>query len=405
MGIIARTPERKISIRLLVLLALVTSLGPFSLDLYLPSLPALRLELSASERAAHLTVTSCIIGLAMGQLLAGAVTDTVGRRNPLLIGMTTWIVFTIACGLVTSMTTLSGMRFLQGLSAGIGVAVARAILSDLDPEHLAQHMSRMMLVLAAVPILAPAIGGVVLSMTDWRGLFFVLAGVGAIFSVAVAICVPETLPKNKRIPTPRGAARTVFSTYSRLLTSVNFMLPTIVSGAAMAVMFGYIGVSPFLFQEFFGLSPTQYGLLFGANSVALIAGFQLSTVFLRWISVQRLYLYCALTGTAAAITMGVSATVWPPKLAPIVACLAVVLFVAGLVVPLTSAAAIASAQGHAGGASGLMGALQFFLGALLGSLPPALPFGQTAAVPLAALFFLCLLAPLMLARTRTSRRW
>lgn len=373
--------------KLMVLLAVVTSFGPFSLDLYLPGLPDLRTDLGADAATAHLTVTACIAGLALGQLVAGLVPEHLGRRPPMLLGMSVWVLATTCCAAAPTIETVMTLRLVQGIGAGIGIAVVRVVIADLDPDRLARHVSRMMLVLAAVPVLAPSLGAVVLTFTDWRGVFVLLAAIGVVFLAATWRWLPETHPRDRRTVVPGGARRTL-ARYRRLLGNPRFLRPVAVSGAALGVMFAYIGDSSFVFRDGYGFSEMQYGVLFGANAVALVVGIQVSPLLAERLGRRPVLLVAAAAGTAAAGAMTALADTGAGGPLAVAVCLGVVLLCAGSLVPLSTAAALQADHAHRSVASGLMGAAQFAIGGALGALPALLP--GDGAVPLGLVTGLCL---------------
>src|SRR5882724_11258541 len=180
------------NLRVLVLVAMITAFAPLSMDLYLPGLPDLRADLGASDQQAQMTVTLCIVGLALGQFWTSLIPDRFGRRRPLVVGMTGWVIATVLCALAPNITAILALRLCQGLGAGAAIALARTVVADLDPDNLSMHLSRMMLVLSVVPVLAPVIGGVVVSVTNWRGLFGCLAATGSLLLLVMILALPES---------------------------------------------------------------------------------------------------------------------------------------------------------------------------------------------------------------------
>ncbi len=177
----ARQPEGPQGIRLLVILGALTALGPLSIDMYLPALPSLPHQLSATTSAAQLTLTACLIGLGLGQLVAGPISDAHGRRRPILAGVALYVAASVLCVLVPSVGALIVLRFVQGLAGGVGIVNARAVVGDLYHGAAAAHFFALMMAVAGVaPILAPHAGGQLLHLTAWRGIFAAIAGVGLI---------------------------------------------------------------------------------------------------------------------------------------------------------------------------------------------------------------------------------
>lgn len=372
------------SLRVLILAAMITAFAPLSLDLYLPALPELRTELGASEPQARFTLTACIIGLALGQLLVSMIPERFGRRPPLIIGIAFWVLMTLACAFAPTIWAVMAIRLGQGIGAGVAVALARAVVADLDRANLSTHLSRMMLVLSVVPILAPALGGLAMNFTDWRGLFIGLALTGMVLLFLVATILKESY----RPQATRPRSNPLFPMYA-LMRSRAFLLPALISGASFGVMFAYIGESPFLFRDHFGMEPLPYGLLFGFNATALIVGFQIGPrLERRWGSRASLQAGSAI-GAVGATTMFISSIVAPNLAIPVVISLMLVLCGAGILNPVSTAVAIDSHPLEVGAASGVSGALQFFMGGIIGTIPSLLLTNDGAAA-LALVTLTCL---------------
>jgi len=354
-----------VSLGLLTLLAVITSFGALSLDLYLPGLPQLQRDLGASSVEAQLTVTSCIAGLAAGQLISGLIANMAGRRLPLLLGSSLWTVATFCCSLAQSVPELIGLRFIQGLGAGVGIAIARSVIADRDPQHLLKHLARMFLVLASIPVVAPTVGALVINVSGWRHMFVLLSGVGAGYLVCIFFLLKESLPQSLRTPL---AVRPALSSYQSLLSSKYFRRAALTSGMTFGVMFTYIGTSPFIFRDGFDLSAVQYGLLFGGNAFFLITGMQVSAFLVRHFGPTLTQLGAACAGAGAALTMALLAFTLGHTLVGTIVPLMAALFSNGVLMPVSSAAAMGTNQRAAAGASGVMGAVQFAVGGAVGAL-------------------------------------
>jgi MFS transporter, DHA1 family, multidrug resistance protein len=375
----------RLSIGLLTLLAVITSFGALSLDLYLPGLPRLQRDLGTSPAAVQLTVTSCIAGLAAGQFASGLIADMAGRRQPLLLGSALWTVATFCCSLVQSVPQLIGLRFVQGLGAGAGIALARSVIADRDPQHLVKHLARMFLVLASIPVLAPTAGALVINLSGWRHMFVLLSGVGVVYLFCIFFLLEESLPQHLRTPL---AVRPALSSCHTLLSSKHFRRSAFTSGMTFAVMFTYIGTSPFIFRNGFGLSAVQYGLLFGGNAFSLIAGMQVSAFAVRRFGPALTQLCAACSGAIAALTMALLALTAGHSLVGTVAPLVVLLFSNGMLMTVSSAAAMAANQRAAAGASGVMGAVQFAVGGVVGALVAVV--ARASVIQLALTLLACL---------------
>src|SRR4051794_20402412 len=293
-GDLLRPRER---LRLVLVLGFLTAIGPLTIDMYLPSLPTITAQLHASAAAVQLTLTGTLAGLALGQLLVGPLSDAVGRRAPLLAGVAVHILASILCVMAPNLAVLGTLRVLQGLGAAAASVVAMAIVRDLFTGLAAAKLfSRLMLVVGAAPILAPTLGGLVLRWTSWRGVFVVLALFGIAIITVAALFLPETLPA--RLRRNGGVVGTVRD-YGRLFGDRPFVGLILVAGLSMAALFAYVAGSSFVFQEEYGLSQQQFGLVFGAGAVGLITATQLNVRLLRrWTPSQ--ILVTALAGGAGA---------------------------------------------------------------------------------------------------------
>ena len=217
----------------------------------------------------QLTLTACVLGLAIGQILIGPVSDSLGRRRPLLVGLAVFTLASVACAVAPAMWVLDVGRFVQGLAGAAGLVISRAMVRDLyGGTEAARFFSTLGAVISLGPIVAPAIGGAVLLVTTWPGVFGFLAAVGVVLFGAVLLGTRETLPRERRRPASLGLA---LVTYRELLTHRRFMAYTLAAALAFAALFAYISASSFVYQRVFGVSPQVYGLLFGLNGLAILA--------------------------------------------------------------------------------------------------------------------------------------
>ncbi|MFG1660860.1 multidrug effflux MFS transporter [Micromonospora chersina] len=383
---------------LLVLLGTLTAIGPLSLDMYLPAFPAMTRDLGADQAGIQLSLTTCLIGLAVGQFVTGPLSDRWGRRRPVLIGVVAYTVLALACAAAPSAPVLAAARFAQGLAGGMGVVVARAVVRDLySGREAAKYFSRLTLVFGVAPVAAPSVGSLVLRFGDWRAVFLTLAAIGLLLSVAVARRLPETLPAERRSTGGLGAtARTMRS----LAADRVYLGYALTQGFAFAGLFAYISGSSFVFQDVFGVSAVAFSLIFGLNALALVATGQANARLLDRFSPRRLLVAALVVGGVAA------AGVLTGALAGSLAVVAVTLFAfvgsLGMVTPNSTALALDAHARHAGTAAALMGGVQSVVGALAAPLVGL--GGEGSAVPmavvLAAAAALSLTAVLTLARPR-----
>src|SRR3954471_16800112 len=252
----------------------MVAIGPLSIDMYLPGLPEITRSLDASAAAVQLTLTAVVVGLALGQLVAGPLSDRIGRRRPLVVGLLAYSAVSLLCALAPSVGALTALRFLQGLAGGAGIVIGRAVVRDLYSGAAASRLfSSLMLVTGLAPILAPVIGAQVLKVTAWQGIFVVLAGLALATLTLAAVALPETLPPERR---DRGGLAATLATLRGLLGERTFMGYALTAALAFGALFAYISGSSFVLQEVYGLSPQAFSLAFGANGLGLVAGSQIN---------------------------------------------------------------------------------------------------------------------------------
>ncbi|MGY1769678.1 multidrug effflux MFS transporter [Blastococcus sp. SYSU D00813] len=388
---------------LLVLLGALSAFGPLSMDLYLPALPAVEDDLRAGQSPVQLTLSAVALGLAAGQLVAGPLSDRFGRRGPLLLGVGAWALASLLCALSPTVWVLVAIRLLQGLGGAAGIVLARAIVRD---RYEGTEAARVFAVLASIggaaPVLAPVVGGQLLRVTDWRGLFVVLAGIGLALLVAAAWRLPETLPPDRRVP---GGVRTTLRNGRSLLRRRAFLAAVLSQGLAFGALFTYISGSSFVLQDGFGLSAQQFSLVFAANGVGIVLAGQVSRVLVARTG-SRLLVRAGLGAQAlgsAALLVAALAGAGLPVVLP---ALFVVVSATGLVLPNATALAMADAARTAGTASALVGVGQFAVagvGAPLAGLGPAGTLLPMAAVMLGFALLGGLAAAALAGRTDPAR--
>ncbi|GLF93967.1 multidrug effflux MFS transporter [Streptomyces yaizuensis] len=379
---------RRAGILVTLVLGGLTALPPLSMDMYLPALPAVTDSLSASAATVQLTLTACLAGMALGQLVVGPMSDKWGRRRPLLVGMVVYIVATALCAMAPTAGFLIGLRLLQGLAGAAGIVIARAVVRDLyDGEEMARFFSTLMLISGVAPVIAPVIGAQVLRVTDWRGVFVVLTVVGVLLTLVVVRWLPETLPPERRHSGGVGAA---LRTMRGLLADRVFSGYVLVGGFAFAALFAYIAASPFVVQDIYGGSAQTFSLLFAVNSIGLIAVGQLNGRVL----VGRVHLDAVLavglgvlTLAGLALVLMTSGVFGDPGLAGVAAGLFVLMAAMGLVMPNITARALGRTPHAAGSASALIGTSSFLTGALVSPLVGVA--GEGTAVPMAVVQLVC----------------
>ncbi|WP_405596850.1 Bcr/CflA family multidrug efflux MFS transporter [Streptomyces sp. NBC_01410] len=387
------TAARRVGLLVTLVLGGLTALPPLSMDMYLPALPAVTRSLGAPAATVQLTLTACLAGMALGQLVVGPMSDKWGRRRPLLVGMIVYVAATAVCALAPTVDLLIGFRLLQGLAGAAGIVIARAVVRDLyDGVEMARFFSTLMLISGVAPIIAPLIGGQVLRITDWRGIFVVLTAVGILLTLVVAKWLHETLPPERR---HGGGVGDALRTMRGLLADRVFTGYTLTGGLAFATLFAYISASPFVVQEIYGASPQTFSLLFGVNSVGLITLGQINgKVLVGRVSLDKALGFglgvVMLAATALLLmTSGVFGRV---GLLPVAVGLFVLMSAMGLVMPNTNALALLRTPHAAGSASALIGTSAFLIGAIASPLVGIA--GEQTAVPMAVVQLTCALGAL-----------
>ena len=390
-----------------VVLGLLSTFGPISLDLYLPALPQLAAELEASTSAAQLTITACLIGLAVGQIIAGPLSDRFGRKRPLMIGLVAYALASLACAFAWSVTVLLVLRLVQGLAGAAGIVIARAVARDLyEGRRLVVFFSRLVLISGLAPVIAPVLGGQLNRVMTWRGIFGVLAGIGVVLILAGWLGLKESLPQERR---HTGGLGETLRGFGVLVRDRFFVGVALAGGLAGASMFAYIAGGTFVLQRIYGLSPQGFSLAFGVNSVGIMAAAQLSGRLTRRMSPVRVLavgLAVNLTGAlclAATVLLGLG-------LPFVLGSLFVMVSAIGLVLPTSTALGLSNYPERAGTASALLGLLQYLVGGLAAPLvglageDTAVPLGLVAAAASvsACLVFAVLVVPPILARRRSE---
>ncbi|WP_432116868.1 multidrug effflux MFS transporter [Streptomyces sp. bgisy032] len=375
-------PHRRTGLLVTFLLGSLTAVPPLAMDMYLPSLPEVTRSLHAPAATVQLTLTACLAGMALGQLVVGPMSDRWGRRRPLLAGLAVFVVATVLCALAPTVELLVAFRLAQGLAGAAAIVIARAVVRDLyDGMAMARFFSTLMLISGVAPIVAPLIGGQVLRVTDWRGVFAVLTVIGVLIGVLVWARLPETLPPAERHSGGVGEALRAMRT---LLADRSFTGYMLTGGFAFAALFAYIAASPFVVQEIHGASPQTFSLLFGLNSVGLVAVGQINgKVLVGRVSLDRvLGIGLAVVIAAATALLLMSLGVFGEVgLVPVAAALFVLMSAMGITLPNTQALALMRTRHAAGSASALLGTSSFLIGAIASPLVGVA--GEDTAVPMA----------------------
>jgi MFS transporter, DHA1 family, multidrug resistance protein len=385
-------------VRMIAVLGALVALGPLTIDMYLPALPKIADDLSVSSSVAQLTLTGTLAGLALGQLIVGPLSDSLGRRRPLMAGIVLHMLASLVCLFAPNIAVLGVARGLQGMGAAAAMVVAIAVVGDLYADSVAATvMSRLMLVLGVAPVVAPSLGAAVLLKASWHWVFAALVVLAGGLLLLAALALPETLPASHRRPLK---VRSIAATYVEVIRDVRFVMLVLVAALAMSGLFAYIAGASFVLQGHYGLDQQAFALVFGAGAVALIGATQFNVVLLRRFAPQSIVVWALVAASLAGVVfVGLSYEHiggLPGFVVPIWAILAAM----GLVIPNAPAVALSRHPDAAGTAAALLGAAQFGLGAavaplvgVLGNNEIALALVMTAGMVIALLALLAVGVP------------
>lgn len=389
------SPTRPTAHRLLpILLLLLTTFGPISMDLYLPALPALTRELEAATSISQLTVTACLIGLAAGQLISGPISDQYGRRRILLVGVIAFIVMSILCAVSPSIEVLIAVRFVQGLAGGVGIVIAQAAGRDVfDGTELIRFYGRLAVTGSMAAIVGPMLGGFLNAFVDWRGLFVFLAIIGALILIAILVIFRETLPVEQR--SSGGFAQTLRD-FRTLASDRVFVGAVLNQGFMYAAVFAYLAGSTFVLQDIYGLSPQWYAACFALNNVGgVLAGWLGGRLSEKWSIVGTLIIGIVVGGIGSLALLFAGLVHVPVGV--VIAALFLLAFGVLISGPPATTLALAEYPQMAGTAGSVLGTVRFGFGGvsaplvgLAGSLS-ILPLGLVTTISVALAGAVCLL--------------
>jgi DHA1 family bicyclomycin/chloramphenicol resistance-like MFS transporter len=371
-------------IELVIVLGLLTALGPLSIDMYLPSFPEVTAALHTDLSYTQYSLASFFLGLSIGQLFYGPITDRFGRKWPLIAGLVIYTISAIGCAMATTIESLIVLRFFQAIGCSAGSVITRAAVRDLfDKNSAARVFSSLMLVMGVSPILAPMLGGYINHLFGWQSIFWFSALAGALSIIMVHYRFPETHAKANR-HTSISLNKTLH-TYSKLFMDRHFMAYTLTSSFALSGLFSYIAGSSFVLMTFYGVAPTNFGWFFGANAAGFILFAQVNRYLLKRNSTDGVLKY-SLPALAIFGASLLTATYIGVPLFAFVSILFCFTATLGMVVPNSSANALANQGKQAGSAAAMMGALQFIIAFAATSLVSHLH--NTSALPMAQAMFI-----------------
>nr|WP_296773917.1 multidrug effflux MFS transporter [Rhodococcus sp. (in: high G+C Gram-positive bacteria)] len=367
---------------LIGVLALLTAVPPLATDMYLPGFPAMATELDTSASSIQLTLTTFLIGLALGQLVIGPLSDKLGRRVPLIVGAVVCLAAGAAAALAPSIEFLIGARFVQGFAGAAGVVLSRAIIADRTKGSQSAKLFGLMMIIGGVaPVIAPLIGGAVVDSIGWRGVFWIITALTAVMLVCAISFVPESLAREDRRD---GGLSDMIEGIGTVVRNPRYVAYTLTFTFAFSVMFAYISASPFVLQNMLGLSAGQYSAAFAVNALGLMIGSAVTAKLADRISLHRMMsagIGAIVVTTTLLLILGiVGISLWPTLIL-----LFLTLLSLGFVYANATSLAVAQVPHLAGTGSAVLGALQFGLAAIISPLVGL--GGEDTAIPMVTAMF------------------
>jgi len=391
--------SKKKRLGIAAILGSLSALGPLSIDMYLPAFPQLAEELNATASLTQLSLTACLVGMAIGQLVIGPISDVKGRRRPLLIGMLVYTLVSLLCILSSSIWGFILLRFVQGFAGAAGLVISRASVRDLysGPE-LIRFMATLMVINGAAPILAPVIGGEIIGWFGWQGVFGALSIFGIIMLIGIYTSLEETLPQERR---SSGGLKQTLNTFRLLLKDPSFMGFVLTQGFIMASMFAYISGSSFVLQQLYELSVREYSFVFGINGLGIVALGQVAGRLAHRIPGKTMLVTGLLYSLSGAIIM-VSTILLQGPLAIILVGLFMVISSVGLINTTANSLALEEQGARAGSASAMLGMASFAFGGLIAPLVGL--GGVDSALPMASIMMVMVCCSLLAFMLLTRKR-
>lgn len=375
----------KKSSRIILILGLLTAIGPFSIDMYLPAFPAIAKDLNTTVAQVMLSLSSFFIGISAGQLLYGPLLERFGRKKPLYVGLTLYLIASAGCAFVTSIEALIVLRFFQAVGGCAGMVTSRAIVRDLfEVKENAKIFSTLMLVVAVSPIIAPTVGGYVTSAMSWRVIFGLLMLVNLFIMVGVFFLLPESKHAD---PTYSLKPSAITKSFFSILTHPQFYVYALTGAIASSGLYAYISGSPFVFINIFHVSEKEYGWIFAIIAAGVIGFSQVNTLALKKYTSERMIQWALIVQSLIGITLVASTIFGFINLYSTIALIFLFVSCQGFVFPNASALSLAAFGHSAGNASALLGAVQLSIGAGVSALVSFLQNGT--AIPMTGVMAGC----------------
>ncbi|WP_271424015.1 Bcr/CflA family multidrug efflux MFS transporter [Aequorivita sinensis] len=382
--------QKKKRTLVILILGLLSALGPFSIDLYLPGFPEIARDLNTTTGEVALSLSSYFIGVSIGQMIYGPLLDRFGRRTPLLIGLFIYLFTSIYIVYITSVDSLILVRFIQALGGCAGMVAARALVRDLFPvSEIAKIFSLLMLVIAVSPIVAPTLGGFATAYWGWHSIFIILAMLAAINIILVYFWLPLGAPPDTSMSLK---PKSISSKFWNVFKTPQFYTYTLTGAFAASGLYTYIAGSPHVFMELYGVSEKQYGWIFGIIAMGLVIASQVNTFLLRKYNSQKIVKVTLICQVIAGALLFFGTVFNLVDMYTMIVLVFLFLSTQGFAFPNTSALSLAPFEKNAGTASALMGALQLGIGALITALVSVL--SNDTPLPMTGIMFLCALTSL-----------
>lgn len=385
---------------LITVLGAMVALGPLTIDMYLPALPDIGTDLHVNSTLTQLTLTGTLLGLGLGQLLVGPLSDSLGRRLPLIAGAALHIAASLAITIAPNIVVLGVLRAIEGVGAAAAMVVAMAVVRDLYTDRAAATViSRLTLVIGIAPILAPSLGAAVLVHGSWQNVFAALSCLGVLLLILAVVALPETLPPSARRPLRVSA---ILQTYRDLLRDKVFVVLVLVAGLSLSGLFAYISGASFVLQGQYGMNQQVFAIAFGAGAIAFVAASQLNVVLLKRFEPQQIVQWCLSLALIPAVVLLVLAGLGIGGLVGFVAPVWTLMAFMGFVIPNAPALALSRHGEAAGTSAAVLGASQFGVGAVIAPLVGALGNNALAVAVVMTIGVVLALAGLAVVRNRVT---
>lgn len=380
--------------QVILILGLLSAIGPLSIDMYLPAFPGIAKDLHTPVSSVMLSLSSFFIGISFGQLIYGPMLERYGRKKPLYIGLSIYAISSLACALTSTVDGLVAFRFFQALGGCVGMVASRAMVRDLfSVKDNAKIFSTLMLVVAVSPIIAPTLGGYISAYVGWRYIFIVLMAVIFLIIAGIYFLLPES---KKPDPTYSLKPASILKSFGSVIRNPQFAMYTFTAAVAYAGLYAYISGSPFVFMVMFKVTEQHYGWIFAIVAAGLIGATQYNTFLLRRFSSEQIVRTALFTQTIIGIVLVSTSFFQINELYSTVGLIFLFLCCQGFIFPNASALSMAPFAHNAGSASALMGFIQMSIGALMSAVVSVLQNGTS--LPMTGVMALCsFTASLMLA--------